>query len=299
VLLGNVVADAGLVATSAVLWRSRDPRLSEPARRLCCKSCSCSFTTPITPTAVVWSKCDSMPTLILQVPEELRFLLPRAYRNGSVRFEAAPTDTVGHVIRAAGIPLTEVGALLVDDHPVPMTAAAIEGVVTIRPVARPQPTPTVPPRFLLDVHLGRLARRLRLLGLEAAYLPEATDAELVDRARAEQRVLLTQDRGLLRRRALLAGALVRGLNTAAQLDDVLDRFAPDLQPWVRCTRCGGLLKPTSLDEAAPKLEPGTRQTYTEFARCSSCGQIYWRGAHAGRLERVVEHAEEVVRRARR
>jgi uncharacterized protein len=240
-----------------------------------------------------------MPTLVLEVPEDLRFLLPRANRSGTVRFEAAPTDTVGHVVQAAGIPLTEVGALLLDDHPMMATATAVEGVLTVRGVARPQATPTAPPRFLLDVHLGGLARRLRLLGLDAAYVPEATDPELVSQARVEQRVLLTQDRGLLRRRALPAGALVRGPNTAAQLDDVLDRFAPDLQPWMRCTRCGARLEPTTLEQAAPRLEPGTRETYTEFARCISCDQIYWRGAHARRLERIVEHAEAVVRRARR
>ena len=240
-----------------------------------------------------------MPTLLLQVPEDLRFLLPRAHRSGNVRLEAAPTDTVGHVVQAAGIPLTEVGALLLDESAVPMTVAAVDGVLTVRSVVRPQFTPTVPPRFLLDVHLGGLTRRLRLLGLNAAYFPEADDAELVSQARAEQRVLLTQDRGLLRRRALLAGALVRGPNTSAQLDDVLDRFAPDLQPWVRCTRCGARPEPTSVEQAAPSLEPGTRQTYTDFARCTSCRQIYWRGAHARRLERIVEHAEEVVRRARR
>jgi len=240
-----------------------------------------------------------MPTLLLQVPEDLRFLLPRARRSGTVRLEAASTDTVGHVVQAAGIPLTEVGALLLDDDPVPTTATAVEGILTVRPVVRPQSTPTVPPRFLLDVHLGGLARRLRLLGLDAAYFPEAADAELVSQARAEQRVLLTQDRGLLRRRALPAGALVRGPDTAAQLDDVLDRFAPDLQPWVRCTRCGAHLEPVSVEQAAPNLQPGTRRTYTEFARCTACGQIYGRGAHARRLERIVEHAEETVRRARR
>jgi uncharacterized protein with PIN domain len=240
-----------------------------------------------------------MPTLLLQVPEDLRFLLPRARRSGVVRLEAASTDTVGHVVQAAGIPLTEVGTLLLDEYPVPPTAAAVEGVLTLRPVARPQSTPTVPPRFVLDVHLGGLARRLRILGLDTAYLTEAADAELVSQARAEQRVLLTQDRGLLRRRALPAGALVRGSNTAAQLDDVLERFAPDLQPWMRCTRCGASLEPASVEQAAPRLEPGTLRTYTEFARCTSCGQIYWRGAHARRLERIVEHAEEIVRRARR
>jgi uncharacterized protein len=208
---------------------------------------------------------------------------------------AAATDTVGHVVQAAGIPLTEVGPITLDGIPVPVQARVKDGVLALAPVVRPQPTPTSPPRFLLDVHLGGLARRLRVLGLDAAYEPGADDPTLVDRAAAEERVLLTQDRGLLCRRALTAGALVRGAGTAAQLDDVLDRFAPPLAPWTRCTGCGGLLEAVSKEAVAPRLEPGTWHSYREFARCLECEQVYWHGAHGARLERVVARAEKIVR----
>lgn len=120
---------------------------------------------------------------------------------------------------------------------------------------------------------------------------------LADRAVAEQRVLPTQDRGLLHRRAVFAealGALVRGAGTAAQLDDVLDRFAPPLVPWTRCPTCGGLLEPASGAQVAPMLERGTRCSYRDFARCLECGQVYWRGAHAARLEPMVARAEKIV-----
>ncbi|HZA71628.1 MAG TPA: Mut7-C RNAse domain-containing protein [Propionibacteriaceae bacterium] len=235
-----------------------------------------------------------MPTLVLQVPAELRFLLPLARRGGTVPILAAGTDTVGHVVQAAGIPLTEVSSLAMDGVPVRSWARAVDGVLDLTPVVRPQRPPTSPPRFLLDVHLGGLARRLRLLGLDAAYHADADDAALVEQAAVEERVLLSQDRGLLRRRAVLAGALVRGAGTAAQLDDVLDRFAPPLAPWTRCMSCNGLLGPVSLQEVATQLEPGTRFTYRDFARCAECGRVYWRGAHAARLERVVARAKDVV-----
>lgn len=236
-------------------------------------------------------------TLTLEVPAELRFLLPPARRGrGSVDLVAADTDTVGHVVQAAGIPLTEVGEIRLDGEPVAASARAVAGALALRPAGRPQPTPTSPPRFLLDVGLGGLARRLRILGLDAAYEAGADDATLVVRATAEQRVLLTQDRGLLRRRAVRAGALVRGAGTAAQRDDVLDRFAPPLAPWTRCTACGGLLERVARDEVAAVLAPGTRDTYRSFARCRDCDRVYWRGAHSARLDRVVAHAEEVVRR---
>lgn len=128
---------------------------------------------------------------------------------------------------------------------------------------------------------------MRLLGLDTAYDRSAGDRALVDRATAEGRVLLTRDRGLLRRRHLPAGALVRGDDPDSQLADVLDRFAPALAPWSRCPACNGPLRPAPVAEVAHLLEPGTLQTYTDFARCESCGKPYWRGAHARFLEAVV------------
>jgi uncharacterized protein len=194
--------------------------------------------------------------------------------------------------------LTEAGGLLLDGEIVPASARARAGLLTVTSIVRPQSAPTSPPRFLLDVHLGGLARRLRILGLDAAYEPGADDPDLVHRAATERRVLLTQDRGLLRRRAVTAGALVRGAGTAAQLDDVLHRFAPALAPWTRCTSCGGMLAAVSFAEVASQLEPGTRQTYREFARCRACSRVYWAGAHRARLDRVVAHAEDLVRARR-
>lgn len=239
-----------------------------------------------------------MPQLRLHVAPELRFLLPAVRRRAIVDVDAGETDTIGHVVQSAGIPLTEVGTLRLDGRTVADTDRVTAGNLTIDPVVRPQPTPTSPPRFLLDVHLGGLARQLRILGLDAAYDPDADDPELADRAAAEQRVLLTQDRGLLRRRAVVAGALVRGAGTATQLDDVLDRFAPPLAPWTRCANCGGMLQPVPREEVLADLQPGTRRSYQDFSRCPRCGRVYWRGAHARRLEQIVAHAEQVVSRSR-
>jgi uncharacterized protein with PIN domain len=234
--------------------------------------------------------------LTVQVDPDLQFLLRPARRHTPLRLHPSVTDTIGHVVQAVGIPLTEVGALALNGERVEPSTPAAPGTLTVAPVIRPQRTPTTPPRFLADVHLGKLARRMRLLGLDVAWPADpdgADDDALVARAAAEGRVLLTRDRLLLHRRALPSGALVRGQAVTDQLDDVLSRFRPPLAPWTRCVACGGALRPAPREEVADQLEPGTLRTYEDFSRCVSCGRAYWRGAHARRLEAVIED----VRRA--
>jgi uncharacterized protein with PIN domain len=96
------------------------------------------------------------------------------------------------------------------------------------------------------------------------------------------------------RRALWAGAYVRGQGAEAELTDVLDRFAPPLAPWTRCAACNGELADVPKDQVADRLEPGTRRRYERFARCRSCDRVYWHGAHGPRLDALVAAAVRVV-----
>jgi hypothetical protein len=229
--------------------------------------------------------------LTLRFDPSLRFLLPARHRaEGAVVVTPSATDSLGHVVQSLGVPLPEVGRLRRGDQGAAPAEPAGSGVVDVLPVARPQPLDG-PPRLLLDVHLGALARRLRLLGVDVAYAcagaAGSQDDELVERAGAEDRLLLTKDRGLLMRRALRRAAYVRGQAADEQLADVLDRFRLPLAPWSRCTACGGELREVAKSEVLDRLEPGTRRTQQRFARCVVCGRIYWHGAHAARLDPLV------------
>jgi uncharacterized protein with PIN domain len=225
--------------------------------------------------------------LTLAVDPSLWLFLPTARRRD--RFEVGwdRTSSLAHVVEAAGIPLTEVGQLVRGPEP--------DAEVRVGAVQRPQ-RPQRPGGwaggYVLDIHLGALARRMRLLGLDTAWPDEAGDPALVVRANAEGRVLLTQDRGLLKRRALWAGAYVRGSDPDDQLDDVLDRFRPTITPWSRCTACNGELAAVDRADVAHLLEPGTLRSQEHFAQCPDCRRVYWPGAHAPRLERVVARALE-------
>ncbi|GGN33125.1 Mut7-C RNAse domain-containing protein [Streptomyces fuscichromogenes] len=228
----------------------------------------------------------------VEVAPELALFVAHARRVGVHPLAVDGVSTLGHVIESLGVPLTEVGALVVDGREVPVAHVPAQGErVTVRPVARPQRVPGAPLRFLLDVHLGTLARRLRLLGVDTAY--ESTDIgdpALAARSAAERRVLLSRDRGLLRRREIWAGAYVYSTGPDEQLRDILDRFAPELRPWTRCTACNGLLQEATKEQVADQLKGGTQKSYDVFARCAECGRAYWKGAHHQQLEAIVARA---------
>ncbi|WP_326698131.1 Mut7-C ubiquitin/RNAse domain-containing protein [Streptomyces sp. NBC_01754] len=232
------------------------------------------------------------PEITLDVATELRLFVAHDRRHGSSTVVTDGSSTLGHVVESLGVPLTEAGALVVDGRAVPASHVPGPGEhVEVRAVERPQRVPGAPLRFLLDVHLGTLARRLRLLGVDAAYESEDIgDPALATLSARERRVLLSRDRGLLRRREIWAGAYVYSDRPAEQVRDVLGRFAPALAPWTRCTACNGRLVEADKDTVRARLEQGTQASYDVFAQCTACGRVYWRGAHHTRLETVVADA---------
>ncbi|MGW2828864.1 Mut7-C RNAse domain-containing protein [Streptomyces sp. NPDC001286] len=229
------------------------------------------------------------PEIHVEFAPELALFVQRRPRRTLV---TDGVSSLGHAVESAGVPLTEVGTLRVDGREVPVSYVPAAGDrVEVRTVERPQRVPGAPLRFLLDVHLGTLARRLRLLGVDTAY--ESTDIgdpALAARSAAEKRVMLSRDRGLLRRRELWAGAYVYSTRPEDQLRDILDRFRPELRPWTRCTACNGLLKEATKEEVADQLHGGTQRSYDVFAQCRQCGRAYWKGAHHEQLVAIVERA---------
>ncbi|MFI9615610.1 Mut7-C RNAse domain-containing protein [Streptomyces sp. NPDC052023] len=232
------------------------------------------------------------PEIHVEFAAELRLFVPHGRRRGPTPVATDGISTLGHVVESLGVPLTEVGALVVDGREVPPAHVPKDGeTITVRAVRRPQQVTGAPLRFLLDVHLGTLARRLRLLGVDTAY--ESTDIgdpALAARSAAERRVMLSRDRGLLRRRELWAGAYVYSTRPEDQLRDVLDRFSPELRPWTRCTACNGMLRDATKEEVAEQLKGGTQRSYDVFAQCRACGRAYWKGAHHEQLVAIVERA---------
>jgi uncharacterized protein len=145
-----------------------------------------------------------------------------------------------------------------------------------------------PPKLFADAMLGALARWLRALGLDVAYDPALDDPELVARAVAEGRTLLTRDRRLVQRRLARDHLLIGSGRVAEQLRQVLDAFGVQPDPaffFSRCLRCNLPLAPLAAAAARSRVPPYVARTQQEFRICPGCGRIYWRGTHVDRMRR--------------
>jgi hypothetical protein len=155
---------------------------------------------------------------------------------------------------------------------------------------RVRPAASDPPRFLADAMLGRLARWLRLLGFDTAYAGELPDGEVVRRALAEERWILTRDRALPVEWSVAGVHLLHSELVLEQLRDVVWAFqlASRARPFSRCGECNEPLAATSRDEVASEVPPGVLATAQELSRCPSCGRVYWRGSHTARMKAVMD-----------
>lgn len=203
------------------------------------------------------------------------------------------------LVEGLGVPHTEIDLILVNGRSVDFDYRVASGDrISVYPMfeafdisgltyLRPEPLREL--RFVADVHLGRLAVFMRLAGFDTTYRNDWDDASLVSWSVAERRVLLTRDRGILKRAAVTHGYLVRETLPRLQFREVMARF--DLwgsaMPLTRCSVCNSLVGEVEKSVVDDRLQPGTRAHYDRFCQCRGCGRVYWRGAHYRALRRLL------------
>jgi uncharacterized protein with PIN domain/sulfur carrier protein ThiS len=233
----------------------------------------------------------------------LNDFLPSYRRRVSWPQQIAGHPTVKDVVESLGVPHPEVDLILANGTSVPFDYAVQDGdriavfprfvTLDIAALTCVRPRAPDPIRFVVDVHLGALARRLRLVGLDTVYRVDAGDAELANVASREDRILLTRDVGLLKHRVVRHGYFIRNTHPHRQLVEVLRRFGPlALDPFSRCLRCNTELHEVSKEAITSALLPRTREHYERFHACGSCGRIYWKGSHWTRLMRAIDAARQ-------
>ncbi|CAN5366814.1 Mut7-C RNAse domain-containing protein [soil metagenome] len=225
------------------------------------------------------------------------FVRPKRLAQQVVR-QLHEKTSIKDAIEACGVPHPEIDLILVDDAPVDF-AYQLHANARIEVYPVPAPAELFPAnrlqrrgrrQFVADGHLGKLTRDLRLLGIDVAYSPLASDAELVALSVAEERALLTRDRPLLMHAAVRDGYYPRSQSAEEQTREVICRFELTswIAPFTRCLRCNNLLAAISKAEVFEQLEPLTKIYYQTFRRCPACRQIYWGGSHFAKLQKRIE-----------
>jgi uncharacterized protein len=240
-----------------------------------------------------------MASVLVRFYAELGDLLPAHRRGRDFRAPFSSGGSVKDLIEGLGVPHTEVDLILVDGRSVDFRHPLADGErVSVFPVfealdisglTRVRSAPLRDPRFVADVHLGRLSSYLRLAGFDTLYGNDWSDEEIVDVALSERRTILTRDRGLLKRGAVTHGYLVRATESRLQLQEVVDRFdlGASMRPFSRCSACNGVVEPVAKAEIEAELPAHTGQTQHEFCRCRQCGRLYWKGTHHQAITRLL------------
>ncbi|WP_462330092.1 Mut7-C RNAse domain-containing protein [Thiohalocapsa halophila] len=235
---------------------------------------------------------------------ELNEYLPEQWRRRDIPVRFKPPLTVAALLDKLDIPPSAVELVLLDGQSAGLEATVDEGArvslypvfeaFDVAPLLRVHDGPLREPRFVCDAHLGKLGRRLRLLGFDTVLAQDATgedpgDDALVQLAHDEHRILLTRDRGLLERPGLTHALEVPQVPVDTQLRGLIQRL--QLQraaaPFTRCTCCNTPLEPADPADLR-ELPSGVLAHQDRFWRCPGCGRSYWEGSHHRRMSRLVQ-----------
>ncbi len=226
---------------------------------------------------------------------ELNDHLPFGQQYGMVEKQFFVPASVKDMIEGIGVPHTEVDLVLVNGESSDFSRLVRNGdrvavypvfeSIDIAPVLRLRPQALRETKFVLDVHLGRLAGYLRMLGFDAVYSNRLSDLELVRISCEEKRILLTRDRGVLKHSAVTHGYWLRATDSRRQAEEVVTRFdlARSLRPLTRCMVCNEPLRAVAKADVCGRVPPGTLQWCDEFQECGGCRRVYWEGSHWRRM----------------
>lgn len=237
--------------------------------------------------------------------EELNDFLPKEKKK--IEFDYSFTDhpAIKDAIEAIGVPHTEVDVILVNNQSVVFSYQLQYGdSVSVYPtfesfdvtdVTHLRSKPLREIKFVVDVHLGKLAKYLRILGFDTVYKNNYSAAEILKMARLQKRIILTRSVNILKNKSVEHGYWIRSLELVEQLAEIFFRFNlfKNARPFSRCIVCNSEIKPISKDSVIDKLPPNTKQFYNDFYQCQLCNKIYWKGSHYQRMVIFLEQLKKL------
>ena len=233
--------------------------------------------------------------------EELNDFLPQKKKKKLFIHSFECNPSIKDVIESMGVPHTEIDMILVNGSSVNFSYQLKDkDVVSVYPVFESldisnvthlREQPLREPKFILDVHLGRLARYLRMFGFDTLYENNYCDSDIIKLSNEQKRTILTRDLGILKNSKVTHGFWIRSQEPMEQLKEVIVRsdLINLIIPFHRCSECNGIIKNAKNNSVIDNLKHGTKKYFNEFFQCESCGKVYWKGSHFKKMSNLIEN----------
>ena len=230
---------------------------------------------------------------------ELNDFLVVGQRGHEISLGLKQPRSLKDLIESLGVPHPEIDLVLVNGKPVTLDHPVQNGEnisvyplfrsLDISPIKHSYSDTSSEPRFVLDVHLGRLAAYMRMLGFDVLYRNDYDDETLADVSSRSDRILLSCDRQLLMRKKVSLGYFVRARDPKQQLLEILARFklSSQIKPFTRCMHCNGKTHIVNKSEIEKQLLAETNKYYNKFFQCEDCKKIYWEGSHFKKMQKMI------------
>jgi uncharacterized protein len=239
-------------------------------------------------------------TVQLRFYAELNNFLPESVKQKSFEYSFPGPITVKEVIESMKVPPAEVDLILVNGKPVDfdyhvndsdyISVYPVFEQLDISTVSQLRKTPLRVSKFILDAHLGKLAKYLRMFGFDTLYKNDYSDNTIREIARLDSRIILTRDKDLLNHKDVTHGYYVRATDPKVQLSEIIVKFDlySQTNPFTRCLNCNQPLIYMEKSEIREEVDSDTWRIYNEFYKCPECDKIYWKGSHYEHMKEFIE-----------
>jgi uncharacterized protein with PIN domain len=137
-----------------------------------------------------------------------------------------------------------------------------------------------------------------MMGFDSLFFNGDNDSDMVRQALTEDRVILTRDTEIMKRRVVRNGRL-KAVLLATEVPDIQIRqvlatlgLKPHFRPFTRCLECNELLVGKAGEDIKNRAPPHVYKTQTQYMECPRCRRIYWRGTHWEAMVRKLEKLTE-------
>jgi uncharacterized protein with PIN domain len=237
--------------------------------------------------------------ITLRFYEELNDFLPKEKRKKRFTHTFIDRTSVKDLIESLGVPHTEVDLILVNGKSVSFKYLIKDGDdISVYPVFESmdiidvqhlRSTPLRRPKFICDVHLGKLARKMRMMGFDVYYENNLSDDQIVKISLSEKRTILTRDLGILKRTEVTHGYFVREQDPEKQTTEILIKFQLMglIKPFTLCLECGTKLSRIARKEVINILPENVKKSKGRFMYCTNCKKVYWEGSHFNNMKNFI------------